>query len=89
MPHLSSRSKERERQGIIMALISDLVKHNKSDWTDEKIREQKSMFDKVEPATKRLWRKLAYNLLFTGNNKSLIANYKKHSLNHMETQDHL
>jgi len=68
-----------------MALISDLVKHNKSDWTDEKIREQKSMFDKIEPTTKKLWRKLAQNLLFTGSNKSLIANYKKHMINHMES----
>lgn len=75
-PHLSSRKKERERQAIIHQVVSELLRYKRSDWTQDKIENQRSMFDKPEPESKHLWRKLAMNLLFTGHNKNVLTTYK-------------
>ena len=45
MPHLSSSIKERERRAVIMSILRELLRHNKSDWTDEIMKSMPSMFD--------------------------------------------
>ena len=72
MPHLSSSKKEKERRTLICHILQELLRHNKTDWTDETMKAMPSMFDDddINPPN-RLWYRLAMNLLYTGKNKNI------------------
>lgn len=75
MPHLSSRKKEKARQQIISDILRKILKYNKSEYGLEAMTHQSSMFDGDEPLSKKLWRKLALNLLYARPSKNILHNY--------------
>lgn len=88
-PHLSSRKNERKRQEVIKDILKELLKYKSNDWTQDKIQEQESMFDKTDEApTKKAWRKLAQNLLYIVDKKNVVQYYSKnrHKINDLELE---
>lgn len=77
-PHLSSWKKERERRETIQRVLQTILRYRREDWTQEKMNEQQSYFDREDgPTEKKAWAKLAQNLLFSGENKSIVKNYSE------------
>ena len=55
------------------------MKYNRDEWNQEAMNNQSSMFDGQEPISRKMWRKLAMNLLYARPSKSILTNYDENS----------
>ena len=60
-PHLSSRTREKERHEVIKEILVNLVQYKREDWSQEKMNSQTSIFDKYDEShfSRKVWGKLA------------------------------
>jgi hypothetical protein len=58
------------------------MSHKDEDWTQEKIRSQRSMFDE-ERLSEFLWTKLAKNLLYSSKNNSIVKKFAEYKMQHL------
>ena len=77
MPHLSCRKKERKRQALIREIVKEILNYKAGEWSHESMQNQDNMFDKASTDSQIYWGKLAMNVLFSCNSKSVVKKYKE------------
>ena len=77
MPHLSCRKKERKRQALIREIVKEILNYKAGEWSHESMQNQDNMFDKASTDSQIYWGKLAMNVLFSCNSKSVVKKYRE------------